>query len=161
VRKQLVGQLLLSLVLAGTVVAVIGFQWNDTHLFNPHWHPHARFHLVQLIGLVSALSVIGLWLVWRESSQPRIGAIVATVAMVAFWGGEFYALLVPGTSPAYDLDHPNTVELPVEAVYGNLLFAGLMIAVTAAGALLLAAEGNRKPITVAAHGGSATTSPPS
>ena len=135
------GRLSLSLVLVGTVAAVLGFEWNDTHVFHPDWHPHARFHLVQMIGTVTALSGLGLWLIWRRSSEPRVGATVATVAAIAFWGGEFYALALPGTSPAFDLEDPNTIVLPGGiTVYGNLLFAGAMIVLSVVGYWLFLAE---------------------
>lgn len=54
------GRLLLSLVLAGTVIAVFGFERNGIHLLNDAWHPHAKFHLVELTGFGIAMSALGL-----------------------------------------------------------------------------------------------------
>lgn len=136
-NPALYGRLLLSLILCGTIAALIGFQWNSTHLFNPDWHPHARFHTVQLNGLIIAMSFIGLWLVWRHSPEPHIGIRVVLAALLFFWGGEFYALLVPGTSPAYDLNNPNTFELFGISIYANLFFSGLMIALSVLGYYLI------------------------
>jgi hypothetical protein len=132
-RANRSGLVVLTLVQVATVLSVFGFQWNDTHVFDPEWHPHARFHIVQLMGFVTVVAVLSLWLLWRRSSEPLVGVTVATVAPLAFWAGEFYAQLVPGTSPAYDPRHPNTVELDGITVYGNLLFAGLMIVLAVVG----------------------------
>jgi uncharacterized protein DUF6640 len=137
VNAHRLGRLVLSLVLVATILALFGFQWNGTHVFNPEWHPHARFHAVQLTGLATAASILGLWLLWRRSAEPRVAATVAAILPLVFWAGEFYALLVPGTDPAFDLDNPNTVDLPIGvAVYGNLLFAGLMVVLSIVGYLL-------------------------
>ena len=74
---QLAGRLILSLVLVSSAAALIGFQWNDSHVFNPGWHPHARFHAVQLLIFGIAMSSTELWLLWRRSLEPRIGAVAA------------------------------------------------------------------------------------
>jgi hypothetical protein len=133
----LVGQIILTVVLVGTPVAVLGFQWNKTHLFHPDWHPHAKFHLIQLMVVVIVLSVAGVWLLWRGSVEPEVGTIVAMLIPLAVWGGEFVALLGPGTHPAPNPDKPNTFTLPGGVtVYGNLFFSGLLIVLSVAGYLL-------------------------
>src|ERR1700751_1374929 len=42
-RKKL-GKLVLSFVLVVGAIVSTAVDWNSTHLFNPAWHPHARFH---------------------------------------------------------------------------------------------------------------------
>ncbi len=44
------------------LTAVGGFvvDWNRTHLFNPRWPPHARFHDAHTIALGSLLGSCGL-----------------------------------------------------------------------------------------------------
>ena len=143
-NARLFGRLVLSLVLAGTVAAVIGFQWNGSHLFDPDWHPHARLHAAQLTVSVAAMSVVGLWLVWRRSPEPHVGALVVAAAAISIWGSEFLALLVPGTSPSPDPADPNTFRLLGFEVYGNLFFSGVMIALSVLACLLTGAVGGRK-----------------
>jgi hypothetical protein len=127
------GRLLLSLVFLGTIAAFIVFQWNTTQVFNSAWHPHARFHAVQLAGFITAMSLIALWLIWRHYVEPRIATRIAAIVPLIFWSGEFYALLIPGTSPAFDLNNPNTFELSGIVIYFNLLFSGVMIVLTILG----------------------------
>ena len=61
------GQTVLSLALVLGLVACLAFQWNNTHVFNPVWHPHARFHAVQLCLFFVVLFAGGLWMTWRRS----------------------------------------------------------------------------------------------
>jgi hypothetical protein len=141
---RLLGRSLLSLVIVASVAAVFGFTWNGSHVFNPEWHPHARFHAAQIAGIAAAGSVVGLWLVWRRSPEPRVATLAVAAAAVCFWGAEFFAFFVPGTSPSPDLANPNTFRLLGFEVYGNLFFAGAMIALSVLACLLTGAAGGRK-----------------
>lgn len=135
-KTTLIGRLLLTLVLLATIVAEIGFTWigwTGEHIFNPAWHPHARFHAVQLSSFVILLSLMSLWLVWQRSLEPRIIILAVTALMVFFWGAEFIAAAVPGTSPNPILSEPNTFSLFGFQVHGNLFFSTVMIALSVLG----------------------------
>ena len=54
------GRRILSSVAALTAAGGFLADWNRTHLFNPDWPPHARFHDAQTILLGSLLGVGGL-----------------------------------------------------------------------------------------------------
>lgn len=138
-NTNLPGRLLLSLVLVATIIAEIGFTWfgwTGEHIFNPDWHPHARFHAAQMVGFIVVMSLGGLWLVWRRSREPHIATSMVAGAGVCYWGGEFFAFFIPGTSPSPIVAEPNTFQLFGSEVYGNLFFSGLLIALSALGGLL-------------------------
>jgi hypothetical protein len=60
---------------------------------------------------------------------------------LVFWGGEFAALLVPGTDPSPDPANPNTFALLGARVHGNLFFSACMMTLSLLGsALLIAAQ---------------------
>jgi hypothetical protein len=59
--------------------------WNTTHLFNPAWHPHARFHDALFLLILDATSLVILWLLWRPSKEPEIGLRVAALFSAAVW----------------------------------------------------------------------------
>lgn len=122
----------LSLALLGTIAAVIGFQWGPSHVFNPEWHPHARFHAAQLVGCVSALCGLGLWSLWRRTGPQTSTTWPLIAGLVCFWGAEFFALAIPGTSPSPDLEQLNTFDLLGWDVHGNLFLAAIMIIVSVA-----------------------------
>jgi hypothetical protein len=143
-NTKLVGQLLLSLVLVSTIVAAVGFDWigwTGQHIFNPEWHPHARFHMVQLSSFVILLSLMSLWLVWRRSLEPQLSALIVTALMVFLWSGEFIALAIPGTSPSPILSQPNTVSVFGWQVPGNLIFTTVMIILSVVGYLMIGRGG--------------------
>jgi hypothetical protein len=131
------GRIVLTVALAAGIIAFIAFQWNTTHVFNPKWHPHARFHAVQLGLFFITLSGIAFWLIWGSSISPHTAAWLAAAVPVVFWGGEFAALLVPGTDPSPDPEKPNTFPLLGAHVHGNLFFSACMMILSILGASLM------------------------
>jgi hypothetical protein len=131
------GRIVLTIALTAGIIAFTAFQWNTTHVFNPKWHPHARFHAVQLGLFFIALSGIGLWLIWASAISPPTAAWLAAAVPSVFWGGEFAALAVPGTDPSPDPANPNTFPLLGAHVHGNLFFSACMMISSLLGAVLL------------------------
>lgn len=121
--KEKLSRILLSVVIVNTAVVSVAVDWNASHIFNPTWVPHARFHDVVMLWLLSSLSVIALWLLWRRSAEPQVSTIIATLVPMLFWAPFFFTtLLVPGTSLSASPDEP----LPVIAgitIYPNVVIA--------------------------------------
>jgi hypothetical protein len=83
------------------------------------------------------LSGIGLWLIWGSAVSPPTAAWLAAAVPLVFWGGEFAALLVPGTDPSPDPARPNTFPLLGRHVHGNLFFSACMITLGLLGAVFV------------------------
>lgn len=137
-----IGRGILTFALIVTPVAMVAFLSNSDHLGNPAWHPHARFHAAQLAGVGIAVSVLGLWLLWRRTTDRRPGPIAAAVIAAAPPLAEFAALLVPGTSPIPDEANPNTVPIGGLDVPGNLIAFAAQLVLIGVG-LTLALRGLR------------------
>jgi hypothetical protein len=60
--RSRLGKFILSFVLVVGGVVATAVDWNASHLFNPAWHPHARFHGALFLLLLDATSLIVLWL---------------------------------------------------------------------------------------------------
>ncbi|MBC7973030.1 MAG: hypothetical protein H7Z11_23385 [Verrucomicrobia bacterium] len=131
--KQKIGRILLSVVLVSTSVVSVAVDWNASHIFSPEWVPHARFHDVAMLHLLCGVSIIGLWLLWRRSPEPEIGARVAALIPIIFWSAFFYTtLLVPGTSL-----NASTKEAPPQilgiSIYPNVVIALISVILAALG----------------------------
>ena len=131
------GRIVLSVPLVLGIIAFVAFQWNTTHVFNPKWHPHARFHAVQLGLFFITLSGIALWLIWGSGTGLPAAALLAAAVPFVFWGGEFAAWAVPGTDPSPDPGNPNTFPLFGVHVHGNPFFSACMMFLSLAGTVLL------------------------
>lgn len=104
--------------------------WNASHLFNPAWHPHARFHGALFLLILDVMSVVALWLLWRKSKEPVIGVKVAALFSVAVWTPFFYIeTLVPGASLLVGDDVP-VLQLGDMSLAPNLIFATVLFSLT-------------------------------
>lgn len=96
-NRDLWGRLLLSVAIISVAMAPLTADLNETHIFNDAWPPHARFHTAVVLFTSSGLSLIGLWLLWRKTSDLRTHLFLAMLIPVLCWGSFFPALLIPGT----------------------------------------------------------------
>lgn len=67
-----------------TVIPPIVDILTPTHIFNPDWVPHARFHTMWAIISASSIGALALWILWRGPAQQSVrthitGAIGACV----------------------------------------------------------------------------------
>ncbi len=127
-----ISRLVLSGAAIGTILGTGRADLNRTHVFNPKWPPHARFHGVAGWGTVAGTQLLALWLLWSPGRQGcegdlavEIAALLPTISWVPF----FLALCSPGTAVEDEPGH-----LPrVAGVPANLVPATLIPAISALG----------------------------
>ncbi|MGF1520896.1 MAG: DUF6640 family protein [Leptolyngbyaceae cyanobacterium] len=120
-------------MLISTAVVSVAVDWNDSHIFNADWEPHAKFHDVVMLHLLCGVCIIGLWLLWRRSPEPEIGARVAALIPTIFWAAFFYTTpLVPGTSLSAD-PQATPMQILGIATYPNVLVAFVSIVLAVLG----------------------------
>ena len=127
-----IGRIILSVLVVATTVISVAVDWNSSHAFNPDWYPHARFHDVMLLWLLIGLVPILLWLLWRNSLEPEVGVTVTTLVILFFWSSFFVNLLVPGTSPAANLEESPPIFYGIP-LYPNMIIAAISIVLAIVG----------------------------
>lgn len=87
--QNLVARLLLTLVTAFYGLGLVIADVNKTHVTNPIWTPHARFHAVWQIGSYTGLGLIALFLLWTRGplyvERLYLVACFAIVILVSFF----------------------------------------------------------------------------
>jgi hypothetical protein len=122
------GKVILTFVLGA--IALINFlaDWNKTHVFNPAWHPHARFHAAVMSLVMWAVSAIAIWLLWRRSVEPHLGIKVAALLALSLWTPFFNAdHLAAGSSQLVNYPAP----VPTPQVAGIILYPQVVLALIA------------------------------
>lgn len=127
--RHRIGLALIGFSTVATVVIVaIADVFNATHLFNPDWPGHARFHIgmqFTTLLLVSGVSFAALTLA-RGAVQPWPAAL----APATFWPGLLVAWAIPGTDP-YASEALRATGVPI-----NIALAVLFLILTSAGLAL-------------------------
>jgi hypothetical protein len=68
------GRVILTIMALGLEVGVWVADYNHTHIFNPRWPPHAKFHNGQTMSMGMLLGLATLYYTWREDPTPKSGA---------------------------------------------------------------------------------------
>lgn len=86
------GRCLLSLVAIATSASPYIADYNETHVFNPNWPPHARFHNGQTMSMGALLGLTTLYFTWRPvfSSIHYTPAAIRDSVFSAAWIGTLY-----------------------------------------------------------------------
>ena len=92
-----VGKTLMSATAVAQMIGPFVFDFNETHIYNPSWPPHAKFHNAQTMSSGVALSVATLVNLWRPASG-RVGLDAAALSASVYWVSQLSAVLYPGTA---------------------------------------------------------------
>jgi hypothetical protein len=94
-------RILLSLI--GLVSAVGGYlaDWTETHVFNPRWTAHAKFHNGQTMSTGLGLGLLTVYYTWRRPCSLTSHALLdnlftATLMASFYWATQLSAILYPG-----------------------------------------------------------------
>jgi hypothetical protein len=131
-------------LLAGTAVATAtaGFlaDANRTHLFNPAWTPHAKFHDGWTLALASGIGTTSLYLLLvRRPAQPGLAAAL----LAEVWGAQLAAYAFPGAG-GVARDFPDPSTRPLVARAPEWLVSTVMLALIGTGYRLRATALSRR-----------------
>ena len=123
------GRRILSSVAALTAAGGFLADWNRTHLFNPDWPPHARFHDAQTILLGSLLGAGGLFFLRRDEGRDlALGALLPSL----FWMSQAGGFLFPGAE-GLEAEFPEKVPKVAGVWLNERVASALMLALLALG----------------------------
>ena len=114
--------LLTIAAIATTLLAAIADS-NQTHLFNPEWTDHSRFHAALWI-LTNLMAGLGaLYLIYGRYAErdSRLAIRMAAFLVIMIWAPFFPSLLAPNTSA-----WPDGVTR-VFAISPQVIFAGVLV----------------------------------
>ncbi|MFJ9778851.1 DUF6640 family protein [Amycolatopsis sp. NPDC101161] len=104
------GKVLLTLSAVWSACGSYRFDWNETHIHNPDWPPHAKFHNAQTMSTGAVLGAAATYLLWvRRGPWTKARLQVATAAASVYWVTQLSATLYPGTA-LFDRARPATGE---------------------------------------------------
>lgn len=95
----MLGKALLSLSAAGSILGPFIADFNETHVLNPRWPPHAKFHNGQTMSLGLGLGLATLYYTHRPCSSvamARDTMLTAAIFGSLYWITGMSAILYPG-----------------------------------------------------------------
>ncbi|MGA4880756.1 DUF6640 family protein [Streptomyces lydicamycinicus] len=117
--RAVIGKAMLSLVAVFTGVSPYIADWNETHVLNPLWPAHAKFHNGQTMAMGTLLALATLYFVWRRRGDAGSNLRAAVVLAGLYWVSQALAIFYPGAAyfdPQFDKPDMYVAGLPVQAV---------------------------------------------
>jgi hypothetical protein len=130
-RRPRVGRLTITLVAIFTGTAAYLADWNETHIYNPNWPPHAKFHNAQTMVMASASALLSLWFLWRRGENALLRLNVSSIFACFYWMCLLPSILFPGAA-FYDPDFggyhamPSVLGFELNQAYGAAFFIVLV-----------------------------------
>ncbi|KAI0881820.1 uncharacterized protein GGS22DRAFT_192014 [Annulohypoxylon maeteangense] len=97
----MLGRLLLTIDALGMCIGTLNADYfSETHMFNPKWPPHAKFHNVQTVGLAMILSVMTLYYTWRPARTRELKReflFMSALSGSIYWFAGLLSILPPQT----------------------------------------------------------------
>ncbi|KAK4245742.1 hypothetical protein C7999DRAFT_42760 [Corynascus novoguineensis] len=137
----MLGKLLFTIDAVGLLLGAPLADYNHTHIFNPRWPPHAKFHCAQTINLSVTLGLATLYYTWRSSFLPKSvpppiarereqdSLRTALFTGTIYWIAGLASILYPGTAwvdPEFD---PSGLppQVPIFVGFGSAALLGWML----------------------------------
>lgn len=121
------GRILITLVAIWSAFGSYVFDWNATHIYNPKWPPHAKFHNAQTMLLGTALGLLSLGLLWLIRGDDRRRIHGACILASLYWITQAGAILFPGTA-LIDPEFAQPGDLPVQLIVDAVMLSLLVLA---------------------------------
>jgi hypothetical protein len=99
---------------------------NKTHIYEPHWPPHAKFHNDQTLSMSIFLGALRISLAWWPSNDVPAMVEASAVAAGLYFIKQSTAILYPNTAYVDPEFNPQTVPRPFPALrprYSRSFFA--------------------------------------
>lgn len=91
------GRICLTINALATSIGCFLADFSDSHILNPRWPPHAKFHNGQTMSFGLLLGILTAYYTWRSTTQPKDSMCTAAIFGSLYYVAGLSAILYPGT----------------------------------------------------------------
>jgi hypothetical protein len=116
-RMPLVSRILFCFVSVYLAVGAHIADYSRTHLFDPRWPPHAKFHDGQTLMFSLFLAALTILFALRRTKDQTTSLIATTSFAALYWVTQALAIVYPGTAfvdPEFDTASAYLLGLPAQ-----------------------------------------------
>lgn len=121
------GRILITLAALWSAFGSYLFDWNETHIFNPAWPPHAKFHNAQTMLLGTVIGLLALAVLWLNKGDDKRRVMLALILSSFYWITQAGAALFPGTA-LVDPEFAHPGQLPAQLIVDVVMLGMLAVA---------------------------------
>lgn len=120
------GKILITLVAIWAAFGSYIFDWNKTHIYNPNWPPHAKFHNAQTMLLGTVIGLLSLWIIWYQKMDTLYKLRMAAILASFYWITQAGAITFPGTA-LVDPEFAHSGQAPAQLIVDVVMLTMLAI----------------------------------
>ncbi len=91
------GRILITLSALANAIGPYAADFNRTHVYNPKWPPHAKFHNGQTMSMGLGLGLLSFYYTWKTTAAPQETLTSAAIFGSVYWFTGLSAILYPGS----------------------------------------------------------------
>jgi hypothetical protein len=130
-RMPLISRILFCFVSVYLVIGAHIADYSHTHLLNPRWPPHAKFHDGQTLMFSVFLAALTLFFAIKKT-HDRTATLIATTSFAAlYWVTQALAIVYPGTAfvdPEFDTPRAYLLGLPAQVTIDIIALSLIAVA---------------------------------
>jgi hypothetical protein len=118
-RMPLISRILFCFVSIYLVVGAHIADYSRTHLLDPRWPPHAKFHDGQTLMFSIFLAALTIFFATSKTHDRSITLIATTSLAALYWVTQALAIVYPGTAfvdPEFNTPSAYLLGLPAQVV---------------------------------------------
>jgi hypothetical protein len=130
-RMPLISRVLFCFVSVYLVIGAHIADYSRTHLLDPRWPPHAKFHDGQTLMFSIFLAALTIFFAVTQTRDRRVTLIATTSLAALYWVTQALAILYPGTAfvdPEFDSPRAYLLGLPAQATIDMIALSIICIA---------------------------------
>ncbi len=127
-RMLLSSRVLFTLVGVSLPVAAHAADMNKTHIYNPNWPPHAKFHDGQTLSMSIVLGALTTFLAWKPSRNVETMVAGTACAASLYFLTQSTAIFYPGTAYSDSEPPPTMLGLPAAHVIDGVYLSTIAVA---------------------------------
>ena len=130
-RMPFVSRILFCFVSLYLVVGAHVADYSRTHLLDPRWPPHAKFHDGQTLMFSIFLAALTLFFAIKKTQDRNITLIATTSFAALYWVTQALAIVYPGTAfvdPEFDTPRAYLLGLPAQATIDIIALSLIAVA---------------------------------
>jgi hypothetical protein len=128
-QMALSSRLIFTLIGVSFPVAAHAADMNETHIYNPRWPPHAKFHNGQTLSMSLLLGGLTTFLAWWPSNNVPAMVGAAAGAASLYFISQSIAILYPNTAYFDPEFKPQTVRgVPLAVVIDVIYLSAVVVA---------------------------------
>lgn len=124
------GKILITIVAIWATAGSYIFDWNKTHIYNPRWPPHAKFHNAQTMLLGTMIGLLAIYVLWFQKGDKKTMLRLAVILASFYWITQAGAITFPGTAlvdPEFARPGQPPIQLIVDVVMLAMLTLGYLL----------------------------------